>query len=114
MSTPINYHVEDIEGRKYAVLPLEQFTGLVERAGVADALTLPGEVKDRHQSDGASLIRAWREYLNINQQALAQRMNVTQSQIAQWERPDARPRLTTLQRIATALGIHISQLVTDE
>ena len=110
MSAHIDYRIAEEEGRRVAVVPLEQFTALVERAGEADALTLPHEVVSRHLVDGVSLVRAWREHLGMTQVALAERMDVTQAQVAQWERPASRPRQITLRRIADAMGLHVAQL----
>ena len=110
MSGPINYRVDEREGRRYAVVPLEQFTALVERAGDADELTIPHEVVSRHLVEGVSLPRAWREYLGMTQAELAERMDVTQGRVAQWESPDARPRHSSLKRIAKAMGLHVAQL----
>ena len=114
MSAPIEYRISEEAGRRFAVVPLEQFTALVERAGEADALTLPHEVVSRHLLEGVSLLRAWREYLGQTQADLANSLGVTQGQIAQWETPDARPRHSTLKRIAEALGLHVSQLTLSD
>ncbi len=114
MNAPIDYRINEIDGRRYAVLPLEQFTALVEQAGEADALTLPHEVVSRYLTEDVPLIRAWREYLSVSQQELANRLSVSQSQIAQWERPEAQPRHATLKKIAGALGIHVRQLSLQE
>jgi DNA-binding XRE family transcriptional regulator len=110
MKAPIEYRIAEEAGRPVAIVPLEQFTALVERAGEADALTLPHEVASRHLVDGVPLLRAWREHLGLTQAALAGRMGVTQAQVAQWERPGARPRHATLRKAAEALGLHVAQL----
>lgn len=39
-----------------------------------------------------------------------ERLAVTQGQVAQWEAPGTRPRHATLLRVATAMGLHVSQL----
>lgn len=110
MNAPIEYRIREEAGQRFAVVPLEQFTALVERAGEIDALTLPHEVVARHLVEGVPLPRAWREYLGLTQAELALRLAVTQGQVAQWESPDARPRHATLKRIAAAMGLHVSQL----
>jgi ribosome-binding protein aMBF1 (putative translation factor) len=110
MSAHIDYRIQEVDGRRYAMLPLDQFTALVEQAGEADALTLPHEVVSRYLVEDVPLIRAWREYLSISQQELAQRLGVSQPQIAQWEHPEAKPRQATLKKIAAAMGIHVRQL----
>ncbi len=76
------------------------------RAGLA----LPHEVAARHLAEAVPLLRAWREYLGLTQAELAERLAVTQGQVAQWEAPGARPRHATLKRAAAALGLHVSQL----
>lgn len=110
MSARIDYRVDEQDGRRVAVLPLEHFTALVERAGDTDALTIPHKVLSRHRVDGVSLTRAWREYLGLTQAELAKRMEVTQGRVAQWESPGARLRHSTSKRIAAAMGLHVAQL----
>lgn len=114
MIAPIDYRISEQGGRRFAVVPLEQFTELVERAGEAETLTLPHEVVSRHLVNDVPLLRCWREYLAITQAELAERMQVSQAQVAQWERPDANPRHATLKKIASALGIHVYQLTLDD
>ncbi|MCS2609386.1 helix-turn-helix domain-containing protein [Halomonas dongshanensis] len=114
MNAPIDYQISEQAGRRYAVLPLEQFTELVERAGEVDALTLPHEIVSRHMVDDVPLTRCWREYLGVTQAELARRLNVSQAQVAQWESISAKPRHTTLKKLATAMGIHVRQLTLEE
>lgn len=109
MSVPIEYRIQEEAGQRFAVVPLEQFTALVERAGETDEL-MPHEVVARHLAAGVPLLRAWREYLGLTQAELAERLAVTQGQVAQWESPAARPRRATLKRVAAALGLHVNQL----
>lgn len=78
------------------------------------SLSLPHEVAARYLAEDVPLIRAWREYLCISQQELANRLSVSQFQIAQWERPEAQPQPPMLKTIAAALGIHVRQLSLQE
>lgn len=110
MSAPIDYRISEEAGRRFAVVPLEQFTELVERAGETDALTLPHEIVSRHLVDDVPLVRCWREYLGMTQAELATRLDVSQAQVAQWEQPDAKPRHASLKKLASAMGIHVRQL----
>ncbi|WP_373182417.1 helix-turn-helix domain-containing protein [Halomonas campaniensis] len=110
MSTPVDYRIREEAGRRFAVLPLEQFAELVERAGEADALPLPHEIISRHLTDEVPLARCWREYLGMTQTELAGRLEVSQAQIAQWERPGASLRHATLKKLASAMGIQVQQL----
>ncbi len=49
-----------------------------------------------------------RREVGVTQEELAQRLSVTQSAIAQVERPDGNPTLYTIERIASALGWRLS------
>ncbi len=112
MNAPIEYRIKREKGRRFAVVPYEQFTRLMERAG--NAPTIPHEVAARHLVEGISLARAWREHLGFTQADIAARIDVSQAQIAQWERPGARPRHASLARLAAAMGLAPSQLTLKE
>jgi transcriptional regulator with XRE-family HTH domain len=81
---------------------------------VTGNLTIPHEVASRHLLEGVSLLRAWREYLDLTQAEVATRLGVTQGRVAQWEAADARPRHASLKRIAAALGLHVGQLTLSD
>jgi DNA-binding XRE family transcriptional regulator len=59
--------------------------------------------------DGASPMRAWREYLGLTQADVAARLGVSQAAYAQTEAA-VRPRKATLARVAKALRIGVEQL----
>ncbi|MBK6436274.1 MAG: helix-turn-helix transcriptional regulator [Rhodanobacteraceae bacterium] len=59
--------------------------------------------------DGASPMKAWREHLGLTQAEVATSLGTTQAAYAQTESA-ARPRRTTIQRVAAALGIQVEQL----
>ncbi|MGB5148199.1 MAG: helix-turn-helix transcriptional regulator [Porticoccaceae bacterium] len=67
------------------------------------------EVAARHLVEGVPLPRAWREHLWMTQADLAEKLAVTQGEVAQWEAPGARQNKATLKRVATAMGLHASQ-----
>ena len=56
------------------------------------------------------MIRAWRDHIGITQRELAVRIGVSQAAVAKLERPTAKPRRATLEKIAEALGISIENL----
>jgi len=114
MNAPTEFRITEEGGRKYAVLPLERYTELVERAGGTDALTIPHAVAARHLTEDVPLLKAWREHLGFTQADLARSLGVSQGQIAQWERPGARPRHATLKSLAAAMGLHVAQLTLNE
>jgi len=72
-------------------------------------VVIPLEVAEAHL-DGASLIRAWREYLKLTQDEVARRMGVSRPAFAQMEAPGVQPRVTTLKKIAVAMGVEWEQL----
>jgi DNA-binding XRE family transcriptional regulator len=59
--------------------------------------------------EGASPIKAWREYLGLTQAEVAARLHISQSAYAQIENA-TRPRKSTLIRVGKALGIGMEQL----
>jgi DNA-binding XRE family transcriptional regulator len=116
MSKPIEVEHQIIrQGGKpaFAVVPYEQFLRLVGRGAAAEAeeATIPHEVVKAHIEGGASLVRAWREYLGLTQEELAERAGMSQPAVAKLEAPTARPRRATLQKLAAALGLRVEQLM---
>jgi DNA-binding XRE family transcriptional regulator len=88
----------------FVVLPYADFVRLYSR----EEGLIPHEVVSA-TVDGATPIKAWREYLGLTQAAVAARLEVTQAAFAQLEN-SARPRKSTLRRVAAALGIALEQL----
>ncbi|UZP68965.1 helix-turn-helix domain-containing protein [Desulfovibrio mangrovi] len=54
---------------------------------------------------GVSPIRAWREYLHLTQEELAKRIGITAAAISRLEKPDRKPRFSTLISLAEALEL---------
>ena len=86
----------------FVVIPYEQY-----KAQQSDDL-IPHEVVSRIV-DGATPIRAWREYLNLTQEEVAKRMGISQPAFAQQEAVN-KPRRATREKIALAFGIKADQL----
>ena len=59
--------------------------------------------------DGMSPAKAWRTHLELTQAEVARRMGITQSAYAQLE-ASARPRKSSRQKMAAALGISPEQV----
>lgn len=70
----------------------------------------PHDVVEKSVVEGKGLVRAWREHKGISQEEMADRMGITQAAYSQMEKPKARLRKTTLERIAAALDVDIEQL----
>ena len=94
------------------VVPYEEYaSAFADAAGQqAKEPTVPHEVAVRVLKEQISPIRAWREYLSLTQAEVAARMRVSQSAFAQMEAPDGRPRMSTVKKLADAMGIAPAQL----
>jgi predicted transcriptional regulator len=88
----------------FVVVPYAEF---MRRFANAEGL-IPHEVISA-TVDGASPMKAWREYLRLTQAEVAERMGVTQAAYAQTEAA-ARPRKATVARVAAALRLTVEQL----
>ena len=59
----------------------------------------------------AKHIRRLRLEKGLTQEGLAERLHVTRQAVSNWERNTARPDLDTLQAIAAALGVEVTQVI---
>lgn len=71
---------------------------------------LPSAVVNLKTGNDWSLIRAWREHLNISTADMAARLGVDHSIYIDLERPRPRPRQIILDRVSAALGVAPEQL----
>ncbi len=71
---------------------------------------LPPAVVNLKTGNDWSLIRAWREHLNISTADMAARLGVDHSIYIELERPRPRPRQAILDRVSAALGVSPDQL----
>lgn len=102
-----NYQtINDSTGRPaFVVIPYADFVhsqAYVPKDGVPHAVVSKA-------IDGMSMLAAWREYLMLTQEEMAQRMSITQAGYAQIEAAK-RPRKATLEKAAAAMGITLEQL----
>ncbi|MFX1677947.1 helix-turn-helix transcriptional regulator [Mitsuaria sp. CC2] len=70
---------------------------------------IPNEVAQLVFNDKMTGAKAWRTHLGLTQQVVADRLGITQSAYAQLE-SSGRPRRSSRERIASALGIRPGQL----
>lgn len=107
MREHIRHQVIEKDGEPaFVVIPYEDYIRFISSK---DDL-IPPEVAKRYLTDEVSMIKAWREYLNFTQKEVAGKMGITQAAYAQMEKPGARLKKDTLDKIASALGIAVSQL----
>lgn len=93
----------------FAVVPYDEYLELVMNSRDRE-ITIPHAVVGANVIDGKSLVRAWREYKKITQAQMAKKLGITQAAYSQMEKPDAKLRRTTLEKIAAAMGILTEQL----
>jgi len=90
----------------FVVVPYKEYIELVGEKSIY----IPHEIIEKKILEGKSIIRSWREYINLSQDEIAKRMKISQAAYSQMEKPGANLRKKTLQRIAVAMDIDIEQL----
>lgn len=105
-----------LDGKSYLVIPKtlveSKAPQLLQYEPTATLNTddTPWEILQRHLEQDVSMIQAWREYLQLSQQDVAKRLEINLGLYQQYEK-SARPRRATLERVAGAMGISLTQLL---
>ena len=113
MIAPID--VQFIAGKdgvpEYAIIPFKAFQTLCNHKvrEFNEKETIPHEVIKIIAHQGVTPIQAWREYLNLTQAEIAEKMGITQAAYSQMETAK-KNRKATLQKIADAMNIDYLQL----
>jgi len=94
----------------FAVIPWDQYQKLTRHDLDETDVWIPHEVVKANIINGASMIRAWREYFGMTQQELARRAGMTQPALARLEKSGSKPRISTMKKIASAMDITLEQL----
>lgn len=95
----------------FVLVPFAEFQRvkpMLEQNAIKNAI--PQEVVEAHVLHDVPLIRAWREYLNLTQDAVADLAGMKQSALARLERGEGKPRKATLKKLADAMGLTITQI----
>ncbi len=112
MREHIKHQIIEDEGKPIFVLvPFSEYVKLIEQND--RDITIPHQVVEAHILKGKSLLAAWRDYKNITQNEMAKIIGISQPAYSQMERADANLRKSTLENIASALGISVLQLYMD-
>ena len=116
------YPVVNIDGKKYAILPLEELEAILEemedrrivedleRESAEGTVELVSD-EEMYEIIHKSPIRIAREKAGLTQDEFAKRLGVSQPQVSKWERVGYNPRKKTLERICLALGVPISEVM---
>ena len=108
MKTLTKPQIIEQEGKPaFAVIPWDEYLSLT---GQTDLPTTPHEVVSLMIDYDISPMKAWRKYLKMTQQELAEKMEVSQANINKLERKNNSPKKSTRIAYAKALGIQPSLL----
>lgn len=115
----------EIDGRKMAVLPVEEYEGLLEsledqedvraaeraekRRGKGEEY-VPMELVNR-LIDGENALRVWRQYRKLSIGQLADRTGVNKAMISQLENDKAFGRPATWRALADALAVTVDDIL---
>ncbi len=110
MTVPIKTNVQILEQNglpAFAVLPYDDYVQLVS---FNDDEYIPHEVVGLMVKNGYNTVKAWRVHLGLTQKEVARKAGITQSALSQMESSDNEMRTSTLEKLAVALGVSVSQL----
>jgi len=113
MKTHIDYQTIDYQGNPaFVLVPWDEFKRIrpLLDGDKIRSIGIPQAVVEAHLLRAIPMIRAWRDHIGITQRELAARIGVSQAAVAKLEKPTAKPRRATLEKIAEALGISIEIL----
>ena len=97
----------------FAVIPFDVFQCLCKKNEITTKdkdVYLPDEVVEKLIMEKKTIIQAWREYRNLTQAEVAEKMGITQAAYSQMETAK-KNRKATLQKIAEAMNIDYLQLL---
>lgn len=108
----------EVGGRKIVIMDEEQYERLLDAIDATEAERIAAdpddriltwdEVKDEFVRNRIAKVR---EQLGITQKELARRLKLRQSTVSRMEKENANLTLTTLRKIAKALGCSVHQLI---
>ena len=109
MNKPINHQIIEKDGVPlFVIVPYDEYIRTRQKE---EKVYFPHEVVEFHAIEGKSIIRAWREYKKLSQREVARRMKISQAAYSQMEKPDARLRKSTLEKLAHAFEVDVDQLL---
>jgi len=115
----------EIEGKKVALLPKDDFDRLVEMAEdqldikaaeeaekrrLAGEEYVPMEMADRIM-DGESALRVWRQYRNMTLEELAKQAGIGKSYLSSLENETRQGKPSIWQRLAAALAVTVDDIL---
>jgi DNA-binding XRE family transcriptional regulator len=114
----IDAQLVEVGGSRIVIMDEGQYDYLLDAIDAVEAERIATDQKDRILSWDevkddfiVNRIAEVREKLGITQKELARRLNVRQSTVSRMEREDANLTLSTLRKVAKALGCSVHQLL---
>lgn len=117
-----NVRILEKGGKRYALVPLRAYRGLVDDAEMLEDIRaydaskredngfrVPADVVDA-MLDGASSVRAWRLHRDLTQQLLADAAGIAKPFLSQIETGKRVPSVVTLRALAKALHVPLDAL----
>jgi len=117
--------IESPSGEKLAVIPLARYERLLAAAEELDDVKAYDEARRRLASgedelvpaeiagrvlDGENPVRVWREHRGLKVKELADKAGITPAYLSQIEGGQREGTLSTMRKIATALGVSLDDL----
>lgn len=112
-----------IGGKKYAVIPLEEYERLADKADAeadvrlydaakaAEEEAFPAEFVNRLLDGKVNKLKIWREYRGLTQQQLADQAGLKKGYISQLETGRRTGTTRTLKKIADVLGADLEDVI---
>ncbi len=94
----------------FVVIPYKEYIRIRRPFIPDDGESVPNDVVWKTIDENISLVRAWREYLGLTQNEVAEKMGITQAALSQMESGEKKLRKATLEKLAAALGLSIVQV----
>ena len=120
----MNVQTVEIEGKKYAFLPYENFQKIADDLELADDLNAYYKAKANEEEyfpaelvyavlDGENPIKVYREYRELTLATLSKAAGISQAYLCQIETGKRTGSVAVLKRIATALGVDLEDIVIE-
>lgn len=98
----------------FAVMPYTDYLTLIQKEDPEERIFVPDAVAQLAMKNSFNMVLAWRLHKGLTQQELADRMGISQSALAQMERPDVNLQRKTLIKAANALGVLPEQMLLND
>ena len=107
MSELTNVQLIEQNGKPvFAVIPYDEYLRLLP----SEDATIPHEVVGLVVKKGMNLVKAWRTYLSLTQAEVAEKAGISQAALSQMEKSENKLRTSTLNKLASAMGLTGEQL----